>query len=475
MTKRFLKRPSHLPLRWRLTLWYLLTLAVILILFSAFLYWQLQHSLYAQVDSALQLAASQALINIDAEGNSIGFQNVENNGDSAQHRNEELTLYLLTRQGDLIDRLGQETAVSPQNPPQPGYITLTNGEDMWRIYTQAVTTDSATGWVQVIQNLDRINETLENLLAQMAVGVPLALALAGFGGYFLAFRALRPIVRITRTAQAINASDMDKRIDYAGPADEVGQLAATFDSMLDRLQAAFIRERQFTGDAAHELRTPLAALKGRLGVTLSQPRETATYKETLQDMEQQVDRLIRLSNDLLFMARLDQRRFNRQAELINMRDFLGAVIDQIRPLAANKAITLTEAVPENLVMQGDIDLLIRLFLNLLDNAVKYTPVNGRVSVAARQIDDQLSISISDTGPGIPPEHLPHLFERFYRVESDRARRGNNGDRGGAGLGLAIAYEIARAHGGRLEVSSQPGQGTTFTFSCPLTNLPTGTQ
>ncbi|MCB8920002.1 MAG: HAMP domain-containing histidine kinase [Ardenticatenaceae bacterium] len=459
---------SQIPLRWRLTIWYLLTLGAILLLFAAFLYWQLQRNLYAQVDTTLQLAASQAFINVDADGDTIAFQNVDNLSDP-QYQNEELTYYLLSSDGVLLEQLGQDTAVSPQLPQQTGYVTLAIDGDTWRVYSQLVTVNNATGWVQVVQNLDPIVETLERLLTQMTIGVPLALALAGIGGLLLASSALRPIVRITQTAQSITGSDLNRRIHYQGPTDELGRLAQTFDDMLDRLQAAFERERRFTGDAAHELRTPLAALKGRIGVTLSKPRPLVEYTDTLHEMEGQVDRLIHLSNDLLFMARLDQRQMPLRLEPIALPDFLAAVVDQVSPLAEAKQLELYEHVPDHLFINGDIDLLIRLFLNLLDNAIKYTPEGGQVSIAAQMENQQVRIAISDTGTGISKEHLPHLFERFYRVEEDRTRSGKtNGQSGagGAGLGLAIAYEIVRAHKGNMTVESQPNQGTTFIVQLP---------
>lgn len=456
----FQTRFSRIPLRWRLTIWYLLTLGMILFLFSGFLYWQMQHNLYAQVDTTLQLAASQALINVDADGDKIAFQNLDNPS-NPQHQNEDLTFYLLSSDGTLLEQLGRNTTISPPQPQQTGFVTLIAGDDTWRVYSQAVTVNNAAGWVQVVQNLDPIIEILERLVTQMIIGVPLALGLAGIGGLLLASSALRPITRITQTAQSITGSDLSRRIQYQGPADEVGRLAQTFDDMLDRLQAAFERERRFTGDAAHELRTPLAALKGRIGVTLSRPRPVGDYTDTLHEMEGQVDRLIHLSNDLLFMARLDQKQRPLQFELIELQDFLSAIVDQVSPLAEVKQIELHKNIPDNLAIKGDIDLLIRLFLNLLDNAIKYTPEGGMVSIAVERKNKQVQITISDTGPGIPKEHLPHLFERFYRAEEDRARNSLGNRQSGAGLGLAIAYEIVRAHKGYLGVESQPEQGTTF--------------
>ena len=457
-------KPSQLPIRWRLTLWYLLSFTAILLLFAGFLYWQVQRSLLAQIDSGLQLAATQALVNVDGDNGRLAFQNLENSPELSGRLSDDVGIYLLSDQGIVWQKLGYDQEM-PQPFPFAGLQTINDKEGKWRVYGEAINlSGQPDGWLMVVQSLEPVTTTLLALSLQLLWGLPLALLLAGSGGYFLASRALRPIDYITRTAQAIHASDLHQRLNHLGPHDEVGRLADTFDAMLDRLEAAFTRERRFTGDAAHELRTPLTALKGRIGVTLSQPRQPQKYVETLQEMEGQVDRLIRLSSDLLFIARLDQGQMAQQMERIDVQDFLGAVVDQIRPLAAAKAITLSQTIPPELTLHGDLDLLIRLFLNLLDNAVKYSPENGRVSISATQDKTDLCITIANSGPGIPAEYLPHLFERFYRVETARSRSGS--DAGGAGLGLAIAHEITRAHGGQMLVESRPENGTTLTVLFP---------
>ena len=457
-------RPSHIPLRQRLTLWYTLSLGLILLLFAAFLYAQVRRSLIDQVDAALRLAAAQALVSLDEEGGQLAFQ-AERNPEAVQRLNDDFVIYLRDPGGAVLSRLSNDDNL-PLFPPEIGANTKQIEGETWRVYGQGVSADDQNGLLQVGQELDPVVATLASLQAQLLLGLALALLLAGLGGFFLAGRALRPINRITQIAQAISASDLGRRIQYQGPADEVGRLAQTFDTMLDRLQAAFDRERRFTGDAAHELRTPLTTLKGRIGVTLSRPRRPADYEETLQEMEGQVDRLIRLSNDLLFMARLDQGQFRPLAEQLELTDLIGAVLDQMRPAAEAKGITLVEDIPPDLTIQGDLDLLLRLFLNLVDNAVKYTPEGGRVTIQGQQSAGDVQISIADTGPGIAAEHLPHLFERFYRVEEDRARTGATGGQSGAGLGLAIAYEIARAHDGTLTATSEASQGTIFLVQLP---------
>jgi heavy metal sensor kinase len=321
--------------------------------------------------------------------------------------------------------------------------------------------------VQVAQEMDPVANALASLQTQILLGLPLALVLAIFGGFFLVGRALRPVERITATAEAIDAGDLSRRIGYRGPADEVGRLAATFDRMLDRLEKAFARERRFTGDAAHELRTPLTAMKGQIEVALSRQRSGKVYVETLREIGGQVERLIRISNDLLFMTRLEQAHGKRMLqEEVALSELLPTIVDQVRLLAAQKEIAITQEIGERVDVEGDLDLLIRLFLNLLDNAIKYTPPGGMVTVAAQAEAEEVVIVVSDTGAGIEAEHLPHLFERFYRVEGDRARPAGGEGHGGAGLGLAIAAEIVRVHGGTIRAKSVLGEGTSFIVRLP---------
>ena len=406
-------RPSQMPLRLRLTLWYTFSLALILLLFTTFLYSQVRRSLIGQVDAALNLATGQALILVSEVEGQLTFQSNAQNPDAVRSLRDDFAIQLLAEDGTVLDTLSSDDQV-PIFPIQTAaFNTQDDDSEPWRVYQQAIQVGQAHGWLQVAQELEPVNVTLSGLQAQIAGGLPIALLLAGVGGYFLASRALNPLARITETAEAISGSDLERRINYQGPPDEIGRLAQTFDKMLERLQGAFIRERRFTGDAAHELRTPLAALKGHLGVTLSQPRPLETYRESLQEMEGQVDRLIRLSNDLLFIARLDgrldQRQLEARREKIDLTDFISAILDQVRPLATDKGITLTYEPAPGLTLQGDLDLLIRLFLNLLDNAVKYTAENGRVTIETQPLGQDILISIKDTGPGIAPDHLPHLF------------------------------------------------------------------
>jgi heavy metal sensor kinase len=451
---------DYIPIRVRLTLWYVLALGLVLGFFAVFVHIRVEPGIEKQTDLAVDLAAELAQYHIIVQGNQLAFEDA----DQLAKLDPDLAMYLLAEDGTVWDGTDTTDEVPVFFPAEEGFVTKErdkHGLDEWRVYSVPVPADDPVGWLQVIQTRD----VMANLRGHIFVGLPVALLLAGAGGVFLATRVLRPIDKITHTTQMITANDLHQRIDYTGPQDEIGRLAATLDDMLDRLESSFERERRFTSDAAHELRTPLTALKGQIGVALSQGRSPKAYAATLRDMEEQVDRLIYLSNDLLFLARLEHQHTTAQHEQIMVADLMLALLDQVLLLAEAKHITLTGDVQPDLTFYGNMNLLIRLFLNLLDNAIKYTPQGGTVTVRACREGNRIRVSVTDTGPGIPADQLPHLFERFFRVESDRARQQGT-TQNGTGLGLAIAYEIARAHDGTITVQSSPGHGSTFTVWLP---------
>jgi signal transduction histidine kinase len=291
----------------------------------------------------------------------------------------------------------------------------------------------------------------------MILGVPFMVIIASCGGFFLSDQALRPITQIISTAQEIHHQEIERRINYQGSLDEVGHLALTLDRMLDRLQVAIEHERRFISDASHELRTPLTIIKGRISVTLSRPRTRREYIQTLVELEQQVDSLIRLAHGLLFLSRLEQEYLVK--ERVDITNLLTLLVEQVQSLARDKDIPLTATIAPNLILEGNWDYLTSLFLNLLDNAYKYTPETGEIFLEATQLHGRILVHITNTDVGIPPQALPHLFERFYRIQEDRSRY-----TGGAGLGLAIAKEIVYLHGAEITVTSQAGEFTRFSLS-----------
>jgi heavy metal sensor kinase len=461
----FIKQLNRLPIRVRLTLWYVLLMAITFTVAGGYLLLRFQNSLTNSVDSALQIAASQSITAIEDDEENLPFQQDDISDTIPQNPNLNFALRVLAPDGTVIDTRGQTENISNWGPREPGYITQSSpGEDQqWRIYSQPILAPDQTpsGWIQVAQSLDTVADTLQDFRDQLLLVIPFVLLLAGVGGYFLAGRALRPIDRITRTAAEIEANDLSRRLAYQGPSDEIGRLAQTFDHMLDRLKTAFERERGFTADAAHELRTPLTVLKGQIEVTLSQSRSEDDYIKTFQDLASQVDRLIRLSNALLFLSRSDQNQLSWEPNHINLGELLTVVIEQMQPLAEEYRLTLNSEISPEIPFTGDKDHLIRLFLNLLDNAVKYTPAGGEVKLQTNVNKAEIHVLVHNDGPGIPEEHIRFIFDRFHRVDSDRSS-----ETGGSGLGLAIAQEIARMHGGYIRVQSELGQGTTFIVQLP---------
>ncbi len=450
-------------IRIRLTLWYVFLLGVTLFGFGVYLFVQMRGGLLEQIDTGLQAAAAQALGQIlTDENNVLRFTSQLDNSLVSDGLNESgMGARLVDATGVVMDGFGGYAALPEWTAPQHGYVTLVTTAGTWRLYSYPLqfSGNRISVWLQVSQSLSEMYTTLERLSGLMLLGTPFVLLMAAGGGFFLADRALRPVKRIAHMAATIDSHHLDQRIGYKGPPDELSHLAQTFDHMLERLHHAFEAERRFTADASHELRTPLTIIKGHLDVGLSRERSPDEYETILQTIRSENERLIRLANSLLFLARLDAAPSHTQVDVIDLNDLLTIVGDQARILADEKQQRITIDMGKLPKIQGSSDHLIRLFMNLLENAVKYTPPQGTICMRAYAEPQQVIISIADTGPGISPDTLPHLFERFYRAD----------DHGfsGAGLGLAIAAGIAREHGGTIQVTSKLGHGSVFTVNLPV--------
>ena len=303
-------------------------------------------------------------------------------------------------------------------------------------------------------------EAQRMLLSTLCLVVPLMLVTAMAGGYWVARRALAPIDHITRMAERITAERLDQRLDVPEVRDELSRLANTFNDMIDRLHRSFNEMRRFTADAAHELRTPLTVLRTQLEVALRAERTPEQYRDVLVSLHEDTVRLCLLASQLLELSREDAGVEATPFATVRLDDVLRDVLDQVRPAAELKSLRIeTESLPETEVA-GDAQRLRRVFVNVLDNAVKHTPAEGRVCLNLSRSNGCVAVSISDTGCGIPAEHVPHIFDRFYRA--DPARTSSDG----FGLGLAICQAIVHTHHGRLELRSTPGHGTTVTVTLP---------
>jgi len=274
------------------------------------------------------------------------------------------------------------------------------------------------------------------------------------------------VQQITKTAQNIEGSDLSQRIDVKSD-DELGRLASTLNEMIGRLEESFNRQRQFTADASHELRTPLAIMQAEATLALSKERTPDDYRKSLETISQESDYMSSVISKLLFLARSDAGKEQLNFEGVELTELITGLSANIEVLAQDKGIKFDVDAKEELTVNGDKVKLRQLFINILENAVRYTPADGHISVSLVKQELNAVVSISDTGIGIPPEHLPHIFERFYRVDKARARAD-----GGVGLGLAIAKIIAESHKGTIGAESEVGKGTTFTISLPLKDADT---
>jgi heavy metal sensor kinase len=291
-----------------------------------------------------------------------------------------------------------------------------------------------------------------------AGGCVLLLGLAG--GWWLSTRAIRPIQDISATASRISAGDLSQRIPAADADNELGQLAGVLNSTFARLDAAFAQQARFTSDAAHELRTPVSVILTQTQATLNRERSAAEYRETVEACQRAAQRMRRLTESLLALARLDAGGETLRREPFNLADEAQACVELVRPLAAAKGVAI-HTDPGAAECAGDADRMAQVITNLLSNAIQYNREGGEVRVATRCANGWSELVVADTGVGISKEDLPHLFERFYRADKSRSRAD-----GRTGLGLAIAKSIVEAHGGTLEVSSVPEAGTTFTVRLP---------
>lgn len=452
-------------LRVRFALWTSGLFFVILTGFSVFVYIRMSRNLYAAIDDSLTLNASQIVAGLDIENNLINIPtDFLDESENAELRERGFTVQILTRQGEILQKFGLHQALLPHLSSKivdPFFSTISDpsNETTIRVYTTPVIENGQPiALLQAAQSLEQVQDTLERLFLTFLVSVPMLVTIAGFSGYFLAARALAPIDQITLTARRISAEDLSARLNIPVIDDEVGRLAQTFDEMLERLDDAFKRERQFTNDASHELRTPLTAMQAVLGMIREKPRATEEYQQALDDISEETERLITLTENLLNFARRDGKN-NSVHEPVNVSTLLGDVTDSMRPLAEAKGLKLKREIEDNLYVRGDSDDLIRLFVNLLDNAIKFTE-HGEIYISAEMQNNAVKISIEDTGIGIGAEHLPHIFDRFYRTDKSRATPGS-------GLGLSIAQEIVQAHGGKIEVTNAMDKGSNFIIYFPV--------
>jgi heavy metal sensor kinase len=459
----------RLSIRWRLTLWNTLALALVLVGFSALVYWLLAEALNERLDRSL-LAELNELEKDDRMANRRDERLRHWIYEFKEHENISCVVYDST--GKVHERtLELPAAAIPPAPraragePTSGDMTLPIIGHQ-RILATSVALGDEEFTVLLLAPLEEVDREMGQLMWALAMAVPMTVLLTGITAYWLARKALAPVKELDRSTQEITADRLDRRLSVSNPTDELGRLTQTINEMIGRLERSFAEIRRFTADASHEIRTPLTAIRTETEVALRKPLSASDCQALLGSVLEECDRLTRLTDQLLTLARQDAGVTRSALENVDLALLVKDVTETLRPLAENKGLHLVFHADEPAKVSGDNLGLRQVFFNVLDNAIKYTPSGGSITVQMKHSDGQAIVTIKDTGIGIPPEHLPHVFDRFYRVDKARSRA-----EGGTGLGLSIARGTVSAHGGRIELTSAPGQGTTCIITLPTQLVP----
>jgi len=465
------RKPVLHSFRLRLTVWYLSFFSLLFGAFSFFLYGVLSKGLRARLDGGLRSEAAIAAGLFQDEMEEV-------KGDTRRAGVQMLSEMRLNGSMVAIFQGSQLVASSGDIPSSELERALLRAGDApsgladvpgWsRKGARAAAHDLDLGGRRfrfvALESLDSIDGELQLVRHVLFLTLPLLIGLAGIGGYLLATGGLRPLSAMAQQARLISGSNLEARLEIGDAADELAVLAESFNELLSRLDQSFATMRRFVADASHELRTPVAVIRGEADVALAQERPASDYRQALAIVLDESKRLSGLVDDLLNLARADAGHVKLQIEEFYWNDLLAECCRSLEARARTRTIALECCCGEDIPFRGDEELLRRLVVNLLDNAIRYTPPGGRVSASLEADGRELRIRIADTGVGIAPEAALHVFERFYRV--DRARSRQAVDDAGFGLGLSIVKWIAESHHGAVELVSQPGAGTTFTVTLP---------
>ena len=463
--------------RARLTLWYVSLLATILIAVIAMIYILLSRAMYARIDDGLRAGLQTAVTSLTndlTEGQSVD--------DAARSTAAELAsrqqlVVIYDGSGRLLGEAGREDDIVIPIPSaneitvdgEAQLVTIVESDDLddrHRLALRRVRLRSNIEYIIVVgSSLEPTDEELESLRRILAYVVPLSLVVAGIGGWFLARRSLSPVVAMADRARKIGVGSLNARLPVANPRDELGHLASTFNELLARLESSVEQQRQFMADASHELRTPVNIARTAARVALQQPlRAEAEYREALAVVEQETIRLSRLVDDMFTLTRADAGSYLVRAMPMYLDELIEEATRASGVVAATREVSIAVECVHPAPFTGDEDLIRRLIINVLDNAVRFSPAGGAVRVALDRAADAYAISITDQGPGIAEEVQGRIFERFYRVDAARSRGGASD--GGAGLGLALARWIAEVHGGDIRLATSSRLGSTFVIRLP---------
>jgi heavy metal sensor kinase len=462
-------------LRLQLTGWYLAFFSALFVLFCLLLYGTLARALERRLDEKLASEATTAAALMREELDEMG-------GDGPRAASDVLSEM---QPGASVIAILEQTDVLAASSPIPGkelesraaqLLVESSSDAVWVLSDWGK--NGARGaahqflragkaYIAVaIEPRDSIIQQLRVVREALWFILPPLLALAGLGGYLLTRRGLAPLGAMVEQSRKITGESLNTRLQVGHAAEELSALAVSFNELLSRLDHSFDSMRRFVQDASHEIRTPLAVIRGEADVALAHDRSPTEYKESLSIIQEESRRLSRLVEDLLNLARADAGHVQLRFQQLYMNDLLADCCRSLQPLATARRVQLECCAGEDVAIDGDEELLRRMLCNLIDNAIRYTPAGGKVNAAIETDGPQVRVRVTDTGVGIAPEAAGHVFERFYRVDQARSRNKPEAHSGGFGLGLSIVKWIADAHHAAVELSSQPGAGSTFTVRLP---------
>ena len=472
--------------RARLAAWHTAVLAVVLIGFATVSYGFLERTTARRTDRSLEQTAAAFINDLTDERGEVASIGAAVQEAVRAFRLRGTTIAVYDSAGGLVGASGNrpDRATAARRLPPPvnlaqlgallvahrqaggAWFTMPAADAGFRVYDTTATIHGSAYTIGVAQWLHGQQDMLDDALLAYVIFIPAALLLAGLGGYLLARRSLRPVVSMGEQVARMSAANLHERLAVSDAQDELGQLAQVFNGLLARLEQAFEQQRRFMADASHELRTPVAIVRTEADVALAQPdRPPDDYRESLSVIREGGRRLSAIVDDLLLLARADagQRPLRRTA--LYLDELVEECVRAVRSLAAQRRTELTGDTGGEAPCRGDEELLRRLIINLLDNAIKHSPPGSRVHVRLVRDDAAYRVVVTDTGGGIPAEAQPHIFDRFFRVDAARAR-GDGGSARGAGLGLAIARWVAEAHGGALRLVQSSDAGSEFEAELP---------
>jgi signal transduction histidine kinase len=446
---------KQLSIRLKIMLWYTLSLLVIVLLAFAVMHFALKEVLISNAKSVIQSNCAQAVSVIEIENDHMKLDSsfsASNLGTYFQiYDDKDALVYNSAAQYDF------KSFLPSYNNPR----IITYQESDWLLFDQKIAEENVYyGWVRAIRPLQYITDTLSNMLVIFLIFIPLGIIIAVLIGFFLANKSLKPIDKITLAAQSIGRGDLSRRLKMKDTGDEIGRLSATFDEMIERLDTAFKKEKQFASDASHELRTPLSVISAYSENALTGECNSDKMTEALQVIRNESIKMNTIVSHLLMLTRGDEGKYDLNLEQINLSHIISDILEVVDEKIKNKNIFVSISGEKNIVLYADQTLLTHLFINIIENSIKYCTEGGLIKICLSKDDKQTIIQIKDNGIGIAPNDLPNVFNRFYRGEHINAIEGS-------GLGLSIAKWIVDVHKGSIKIESTQFVNTVVSISLPL--------